>query len=445
MDTHDVLVLVDTGFPIPIPKRCIFSALEQVRGRIGCDVEVCSKIEHESDLERTTPDLLACFEKTRRACFEKMRECHEIRVVVIPLGVNSVNPWDLRSEAWFGNLPISSQLFLGEPITSTTIGHWLSAIKDPSAESRILLEPTGSLCEREVELLVASVFWANRAHGRRVRFRAGVDIVTLASDAEVREVNSVAGVEMLLPWRSNTSEYRSHSAAGELLDRASLPDWLNPGMLANWIIEGFLKATRGRAFPRIQPSDERLDLEWKLLAELQRRLNLDLPSEYAGAQEAVSPNSMGSAVLYRDSEGRVPWDKIWTSFCDLAMAGGPPHRGKLLESVDVEKVKRSPQEYLAVVAELRRGIGLASGLETFECDSLGWVGVQCDSDEMAAWLLRAILVENVIVRREGARLYLPAGPDFRVEKEIKNVITSVAKTVHYWHSHLRSRQPPKPL
>jgi sirohydrochlorin cobaltochelatase len=154
---------------------------------------------------------------------------------------------------------------------------------------------------------------------------------------------------------------------------------------------------------------------------------------------------MGSASLYRDSEGQVPWDKIWTSFCDLAMAGGPPHRGTLLESVDIEKVKQSPEEYRAVVAELRRGIRLASGLDTFESDSLGWVGVQCESEAMAAWLLRAILVENVIVRREGAKLYLPAGPDFRVEREIKNVITSVAKTVHYWKSHLRSRQPPKPL
>jgi sirohydrochlorin cobaltochelatase len=116
-----------------------------------------------------------------------------------------------------------------------------------------------------------------------------------------------------------------------------------------------------------------------------------------------------------------------------------------LESVDIEKVKQSPEEYRAVVAELRRGIRLASGLDTFESDSLGWVGVQCESEAMAAWLLRAILVENVIVRREGAKLYLPAGPDFRVEREIKNVITSVAKTVHYWKSHLRSRQPPKPL
>jgi sirohydrochlorin cobaltochelatase len=64
---------------------------------------------------------------------------------------------------------------------------------------------------------------------------------------------------------------------------------------------------------------------------------------------------------------------------------------------------------------------------------------------MAAWLMRAILVENISVRRESSKLYVPAGPDYRVEKEIKNVITAVAKTTHYWKAHLRSRQPPNPL
>jgi sirohydrochlorin cobaltochelatase len=54
---------------------------------------------------------------------------------------------------------------------------------------------------------------------------------------------------------------------------------------------------------------------------------------------------------------------------------------------------------------------------------------------MARWLRRAIEIENVRVRREGAVLYLPAGPQFRAEKEIKNVVTVVAKTHHYWIEH----------
>jgi len=33
-------------------------------------------------------------------------------------------------------------------------------------------------------------------------------------------------------------------------------------------------------------------------------------------------------------------------------------------------------------------------------------------------------------------LYLPAGPQFRIEREIKNVITVLAKTHHYWQEHI---------
>jgi sirohydrochlorin cobaltochelatase len=117
----------------------------------------------------------------------------------------------------------------------------------------------------------------------------------------------------------------------------------------------------------------------------------------------------------------------------------------LLEPVSPDAIAAEPEQYAAVVRELRRGIQLASGLNTADSPYLGWVAVQCENERMAAWMMRAILVENVSVRREGNVLYLPAGPAFRVEKEIKNVITSIAKTVHYWQAHLRSRQPPKPL
>jgi sirohydrochlorin cobaltochelatase len=44
-------------------------------------------------------------------------------------------------------------------------------------------------------------------------------------------------------------------------------------------------------------------------------------------------------------------------------------------------------------------------------------------------------MENVSVRCEGAELELPAGPFYRLEKEIKNVITVMAKTCHYWFGH----------
>ena len=40
-----------------------------------------------------------------------------------------------------------------------------------------------------------------------------------------------------------------------------------------------------------------------------------------------------------------------------------------------------------------------------------------------------------MVRREGAILYLPAGCRFTLDGEIKNVVTAVAKTYHYWTEH----------
>ncbi len=45
-------------------------------------------------------------------------------------------------------------------------------------------------------------------------------------------------------------------------------------------------------------------------------------------------------------------------------------------------------------------------------------------------------MENVSVRLEEGMILLPAGPAFRVGKEIKNVITVAAKTAHYWTGHL---------
>ena len=62
--------------------------------------------------------------------------------------------------------------------------------------------------------------------------------------------------------------------------------------------------------------------------------------------------------------------------------------------------------------------------------------MECGTAGMAAWLLRAITIENVAVRADGAFLELPAGPDYRLLKEIRNVITVIAKTTHYWVGHM---------
>ncbi len=97
-----------------------------------------------------------------------------------------------------------------------------------------------------------------------------------------------------------------------------------------------------------------------------------------------------------------------------------------------------PEQYESVLRELERGLTLVTGLRTRRSDVLGWIGLETESEEMALWLLRAIIVENVMVRREDTVLWFPAGPDFRLEREIKNVITVVAKTNHYWVEHARA-------
>jgi sirohydrochlorin cobaltochelatase len=130
---------------------------------------------------------------------------------------------------------------------------------------------------------------------------------------------------------------------------------------------------------------------------------------------------------------------MWQGFCELALAGGPPHRGTLLEPVTREEATADREGQAAVVAELSRGIRMVTGLETVDGPP-GWIGVACESEEMAVWLMRASLVENVMARREGTTLFLPAGPRFTLGGEIKNVVTAAAKTHHYWTQHAAARR-----
>lgn len=162
-----------------------------------------------------------------------------------------------------------------------------------------------------------------------------------------------------------------------------------------------------------------------------------LPPRYQNGR-AVSAAPMGSAPMRYTDDGQVAWNEMWTSYCELALAGGPAHRDSLLEPVDPFVVKANQEAYERVVAEIERGLQMVTRLPTVRSEKLGWVGLKCKDEEMALWLLRAIVVENVCVRREGRVLYLPAGPDFRLEKEIKNVVTVVAKTHHYWIEHMLS-------
>ena len=175
------------------------------------------------------------------------------------------------------------------------------------------------------------------------------------------------------------------------------------------------------------------------LEDLEFRLRAILPEEYQDNYDDIQPVSMGSAGLKYSADGRVAWNEMWATFCDLAMAGGPPHKGMLLKPGLPSQVEAEPDRYRVVVDEICRGIDLVTGLEAAP-SSPGWIGVECDDEGMAGWLLRAIVMENVAARAAGVMLELPAAPHYRIEKEIKNVITVIAKTCHYWTGHMPPAQ-----
>jgi len=161
-----------------------------------------------------------------------------------------------------------------------------------------------------------------------------------------------------------------------------------------------------------------------------------LPPRYQDPNTRVSAAPMGAAALQYDEKGNVAWDEMWTGYCELALAGGAPHRGTLLEPVHEEAIAADPEKYEWVLKELERGIAQVTKLPVRRSPVPGWIGLECTDEDMALWLLRAIVVENVTVRREDNVLWFPAGPHFRLEREIKNVITVVAKTTHYWQEHI---------
>lgn len=101
-------------------------------------------------------------------------------------------------------------------------------------------------------------------------------------------------------------------------------------------------------------------------------------------------------------------------------------------------MRERPDDQARVLDEMARGLRLITGWGVVRDAVPGWIGLACPNADAAIWLMRAIIVENVAVRREATTLFLPAGPDFRLAQEIKNVITVVAKTHHYWTEHVQS-------
>ncbi len=158
----------------------------------------------------------------------------------------------------------------------------------------------------------------------------------------------------------------------------------------------------------------------------------------AGTAAVTAPDSrapMAAAPIKYAADGSVDWGDMWDSFCALAQSGGPPHRGILLRAPDPTTVVLDDPAYQAAAAEIIRGIRAVSGL-TASAVQPGWITVQCQSAAQARWLADSILEENVEAQAIDSRLLLPVAAYFTTKGEIKNVITVVAKTTHYWLDHL---------
>jgi hypothetical protein len=155
--------------------------------------------------------------------------------------------------------------------------------------------------------------------------------------------------------------------------------------------------------------------------------------EYAPPPRPDPALAMSSAPFVWQEDGRPDWGTMWTTFCELALYGGPPQRGP-------DSALRAPNgagtdSDDAMVAEMRRGIWETTRLYA-ESAGPGWLAVTCDSPMMAAWMCAAIILENVDARVDEDRLMVPAGPDYELKDQVKSIITVVAKTHHYWQAHI---------
>jgi hypothetical protein len=433
-------ILLAMGTPFSLGTDYWQEVAGQLESRLGVAVGLCADTTDDaqgfwktflSDLaRRRTTRLLVVTIEERSAVFQSMRDAMAWHASTLggelpnrELGIQFSQVWDEIDWA---------EVLAGSPLAYSHSWRLTTNV----------IASGSSLAYCSQRKTISGIVWEMR--------RMGLDADYVILDNRYEPVYP-AGPCVKLPWCWRSAEDaqasdRASSQALEILGGAhpqlvSFAEIIPPESWVHVVVKKYLEGIK-HCVPQQDVLNERsttpLDRveSWRNgYDELLFRMEELLPSEYRGKADGVSPNSMGSARIEAGADGKVPWDKIWTSFCDLALAGGPPHRGKLLEAVTSEECASDPDRYKSVVDEIERGIQMVTGLTTVHSDSLGWVGVECDDPQMAAWLMRAIIVENVMVRREGSVIYLPAGPRFQLTKEIKNVITSVAKTVHYWRDH----------
>lgn len=219
-----------------------------------------------------------------------------------------------------------------------------------------------------------------------------------------------------------------------LEDRSLLPvSWRQ----LQWQIASEMDAEHKRR-PGTAPADE------VAFQKILRQIDNMLPPRYQGKVDPVLKKTIARPEIIVSKSGSVQWKKMFglddNQIGELALAGGLSTSNELLEAVNPEDCTNQWERYGAVLQQIGAGIQSVTGLKIVESHTHGWIGVQCDSEEMAIWLVRAIIVENVMVRREGDVLFLPAGPHFSLNDEILVVVSVVVKTWRFWIEHITAKQ-----
>lgn len=149
-------------------------------------------------------------------------------------------------------------------------------------------------------------------------------------------------------------------------------------------------------------------------------------------QDKAKP--MAAAPIVYDDSGKVAWDKMWDSYCNLAKEGGPSHRGKDQSIIKKSHITPETEEYRAAMNEALRGVGLIVPYKLSE-DNDGWITLELETSNKAKWFNEVINEENVEAKQNGKTILLPINDDFDVTHDVKSIITVVGKAHHYWKIH----------
>lgn len=126
---------------------------------------------------------------------------------------------------------------------------------------------------------------------------------------------------------------------------------------------------------------------------------------------------------------------------DLAADGPSPLASTGVAPVAASEAIADPEAQAVVLARLSRGIRLLTQLPVIASPVPGWVGVACRDRAMAAWMLRAVAAQDIAARRDGAVLWMPAGPRFAPRIEERSILLALTRAFCTW---LAINAPPAP-